>query len=296
MGKAAETEQSIVLGDGRRLGYAEYGDPNGAPVFYFHGSPGSRLEALVYDAAAKEAGVRLIAPDRPGYGASDFLPHRQFDHWPLDVAALADALAFGRFGVVGLSGGGPHVVACAVALRDRLTSATIASGAGPIDAYLARSRSRFGRMLRRAGLPGTRLFLNLGLRLLPFMLRRSSAERMSTWVDRQVLARLDMRVAFRADFIEAFRHGSRGARHEFGMHTRGWPFALKDASMTVHLWHGGVDVVVPDDIGRYVAAGLPDCRARFLAGEGHLLIVDHIAEMLRVAKSADDVARALAPR
>lgn len=290
------TSLTITLDDGRRLSYAEYGDPDGSPVLYFHGSPGSRLEGALTHEAAVAHQLRIIAPERPGYGNSNFQRGRRFDDWPRDVAALTTALGIDRFAVVGLSGGGPHVVACALAMPERIVAAAIVSGAGPVDAYIARSRSRLGRMLRRVGLPFGRAVIQLGIRILPWALRRTTAERMSTSADRRVLARLDQRERFRTDLLEGLRPGARGAVQEFGLHLRPWPFDLRDVGITIHLWHGEADVIVPIDIGRYVAGHIPDCRAKFVAGEGHLLIVDHIDEILRVVRHAHDVERALAPR
>ncbi len=123
----------LRLADGRQLGYAEYGRPDGIPVFYFHGFPGSRLEARLLHASAARAGVRIIAPDRPGCGLSTYQPRRSLLDWPADVAALADALALSSFGVVGISGGGPYALACAWQLPDRLTSVTLISSLGPLD-------------------------------------------------------------------------------------------------------------------------------------------------------------------
>ena len=106
--------RDITLPDGRRLAYAEFGTPDGRPVLYFHGAPSSRLEPLlVGDDAWRANGLRVIAPDRPGVGLSDFLPKRGFSQWPNDVVALADALGLERFGVIGMSGGGGYVAACA---------------------------------------------------------------------------------------------------------------------------------------------------------------------------------------
>jgi pimeloyl-ACP methyl ester carboxylesterase len=86
------TESHIVLPDGRRLAYAEFGAHGGRPVLYFHGSPSSRLEPLlVGDKVWTRHGLRVIAPDRPGMGLSDFQPGRGFSHWPADVAALPSA-------------------------------------------------------------------------------------------------------------------------------------------------------------------------------------------------------------
>jgi pimeloyl-ACP methyl ester carboxylesterase len=275
---------TLGLPDGRVLSYAEYGDAAGAPVFYFHGSPGSRLEARLTDDAARRLRLRIIAPERPGYGNSTFQAARTFADWPRDVQALADALAIDRFAVLGLSGGGPHVAACAVMMPDRLTAAAIVSGAGPVDAYIARSRSRAGRFFRRATLPLVRMWTSVGIRLMAVGLRRTPARRMSTYVDPPVLASLEAREAFRDELLEGLRPGTRGARHEFGLHLRPWPFALDDVAVEVHLWHGTADRVVKHDIGRYVASHLPACRATFVEGEGHLMIVERIEEILRAVK------------
>src|SRR5689334_19202051 len=100
------TQNHITLPDGRRLAYAEFGDPGGNPVLYFHGAPSSRLEPLlVGDEAWGRKGLRVIAPDRPGIGGSDFQHGRGFSNWPTDVVALADALGLDRFAVLGNSGG-----------------------------------------------------------------------------------------------------------------------------------------------------------------------------------------------
>src|SRR2546421_4137372 len=122
--------------DGRTLAYAEAGDPAGAPVLYFHGLPGSRSDfnLPLFQEALAESGVRVIGVDRPGFGASDFQPGRRYEDWAADVAAVADELAVDRFGVLGYSSGGPYVVACANALRDRLTFAGIVSGVAPAEA------------------------------------------------------------------------------------------------------------------------------------------------------------------
>ncbi len=74
--------ETLRLEDGRLLGYAVYGDPEGWPIFYFHGFPGSRLEAQLADRVAARMGIRLIALDRPGFGLSDFKPRRTIFEWP----------------------------------------------------------------------------------------------------------------------------------------------------------------------------------------------------------------------
>lgn len=100
----------IQLHNSRKIAYCEYGDPGGQAVFYFHDTPGSRHEPLHADQAAQEHGYRLIAPDRPGIGRSDYQEGRTLLGWADDVSQIADQLRLNTFGVIGASGGGPHVL------------------------------------------------------------------------------------------------------------------------------------------------------------------------------------------
>src|SRR5215471_20729905 len=127
------SDNIISLRDGRKLGYAEYGDPAGKPIFFFHGLPGSRLQRHPDGSIAIELGARIIAIDRPGYGLSDFQQGRTLLDWPDDVAQLADSLQIDQFAAIGLSGGGPYLLACAYSIPERINSATVVSGMGPVD-------------------------------------------------------------------------------------------------------------------------------------------------------------------
>ena len=114
------------MADGRRLAYAEWGDPDGKPLFLFHGAPFSRL-FCPDEPATLAAGVRLITVDRPGIGRSDVLEARSWGDWPADVVALAGALGIDRFAVVGWSYGGNYAAACAALIPSRVTAAGVVS-------------------------------------------------------------------------------------------------------------------------------------------------------------------------
>jgi pimeloyl-ACP methyl ester carboxylesterase len=102
------TDGGIVTADGRRLAFAEYGDPAGRPCLYFHFTPGSRLDPLVvfHDKAELLDGIRLVAIDRPGFGRSDRQPGRTFLDWPADVTAVTDQLGINTFSVLEVSARG----------------------------------------------------------------------------------------------------------------------------------------------------------------------------------------------
>jgi pimeloyl-ACP methyl ester carboxylesterase len=123
--------KTIRLRDGRTLAYAEFGEPSGKTLFYFHGGADCRLEARLLTKQAKQAGIRLIGVDRPGMGLSSFKAGRRLLDWPNDVVELADNLLIDRFAVLGVSGGGPYALACAHKIPDHLTACGIIAGEGP---------------------------------------------------------------------------------------------------------------------------------------------------------------------
>ena len=283
---ASKPDNVVRLKDGRLLGYAESGDLAGKPLIFFHGMPGSRLMAKLGAEAAHKLGVRLIAPDRPGYGLSDFKPGRTFLDWPADVSELSGALGIDRFSVAGVSGGGPYAAVCALKMPERLEAAGIISGVGPFDAPDAtagmsrQNRLLFGAARRVPWLVNAPMWLmaqgtrRLGDRAIRFMMRAMPEP------DRAVLARPEVMAAFMEDAKEAFRNGGRGAAWEAVMYARPWGFRLEEISMPVHLWQGEVDVNVPPTMGRYQAEAIPNCRASFYPNEGHLLLVDRMEEIL----------------
>ena len=279
--------QTIQLRDGRRLGWAEFGDPQGKPVFYCHGWPGSRIEASLLDAAARRCKVRLISADRPGLGLSDFQQGRSFADWPQDVAQLGAALKLGEFAVLGVSGGAPYAAACALGIPSQLSRVGIVSGMGPVDRPQALDgMSWWNRLLISAArrLPRSVRFLyglaSLGIRRTPrvvlFLLRRMLPE-----PDRSVLARAEIRQFFPGHLREIFRQGARGSSQDGEMYLKAWNLPLGEVGLPVHLWHGDVDAAVPASMGRFLSRQLPHCQTRLWAGEGHIsLLIDHADEIL----------------
>ncbi len=280
---ANSTEQTLRLNDGRLLGYAEYGDPEGRPLFYFNGTPGSRVEARLADALSRRLRIRLIGTDRPGYGLSDFKPGRRFTDWPDDVLQLAQALHIERFGVLGFSGGGPHVAACALRIPQRLTVAAIVSCSVPSEARGTTERMPLQRRLLHSvaqRLPWLERFLMWNIALTTrhspsLMISQMGA--MMAEPDRAVLARPDVRAMFIDNFVEAFRRGTRGATYDLSLVARPWGFQPGDITEEIYLWHGEEDT----NVGRVVSRAIPNCRATFLPGEGHLLFWNHMEEILQ---------------
>jgi len=282
-----KTGLQVKLSDGRLLGYAEYGGPQGKPILYFHGFPSSRLDWLLSDSnnVAAELNARIIAVDRPGMGLSDHKPDREILDWPDDVAELADALKLDRFAVLGMSGGGPYAATCAYKLPERLTATGIVSGMGPSDAPGAKEGLSWTW-------PGKPRFVRwLVFKLLASGLRRDPEKVYKRFVtsmkkalaepDALVMDQPGMSEIFFDGFKEALCSGTGGASRDAVLYTRPWGFDLHDIKADVHLWHGGMDKNVLPSVGRYVADAIPNCNANFLKDEAHLsLPYNHIREIL----------------
>jgi pimeloyl-ACP methyl ester carboxylesterase len=285
VGQASEG-RVLQLADGRRLGFAEYGISHGQPVFYFHGHPGSRLEARFAHSAMAAAGFRVLALDRPGYGLSDFQQGRAIKDWPSDVAQAADQLRIDSFAVAGASGGGPYALACAWRLRDRVSQAAVISGVAPYQVagitQGMRWQNRVGFRLgaRWPALAGAvARSMQRSIASAPDQTIEGIARAMSA-TDAQIVRRPEVREILIADIREAFRQGSRGAAWEIVLLGRPWGFSLREIEPEVHLWQGGADTLVPPAMGSYLAQQIPHCEFRLLPGEGHLLIIDHVHDVI----------------
>ncbi len=281
--------QIIRLRDGRALCFNRLGAVGGRAIFYFHGWPGSRLEAAVLEDPAKSLGVEVVAVDRPGYGLSDFLPQRLILDWPRDIGELAAFLGLKTFSVVGVSGGGPYAAACAHAMPERLDAVGIVCGLGPPDvpgatrgmAYLNRALFFLARKMPWLG---GLLFDNLAgiLGRNPSLIVSPRMTAGLPEIDRETLRNPIARDALTGSMAEAFRQGPAGARHDGLLYARPWGFPLEAIEIEVKLWHGELDVNVPVSMGRAVAQRIPRCRAQFHPHDGHIsLPFNHAAEILR---------------
>lgn len=277
--------QTLRLHDGRRLGYSEWGDPAGKPVLYLHGLHSSRL-AMYRDAAFFAAQhIRFITVDRPGIGLSDFQRGRTISGWPNDVAQLADALGLGKFAIVAITGGGAYALACAASIPDRLTGVAIVSGSAPLDAPGIAISGTMGKLFALARSTPWALWALYAL-LVPHIRRQPQrvhgliTGRLSA-ADQRVAERPEVRQMQIPMFLEAFRSGYRGETREIALESRGWGFQLADIAIPIHLWDGDQNTLIPPSHAEYLARIIPMARLHICHGEGHLLIIDHMEEILR---------------
>jgi len=280
------TERHIILPDGRRLAYAEFGKPSGTPVLYFHGAPSSRLEPLLIgDEVWSRLGLRVIAPDRPGIGGSDFQPDRGFSDWPKDVVALATALDLERFAVLGNSGGGPYAAVCAAKIPERLNAALVVSGGWQMNLPEAKDNMPFVN----------RLFLILAGHappLLRLMLKAMGSS--STFEREKELAKLKARVppadyaafaepgrieALHEMMRECMRGGTKGPAWDLRLYMCEFDFKLAEIQMPLKLFHGERDVNAPIALVRRMVVELPNAQLVTYENESHLsTLCNHVDE------------------
>lgn len=266
------------LPDGRKLAWAQYGDASGRPVLFFHGGPGSRLPLFP---GQGDVEVRLICVERPGFGESTRHPQRTLAGWADDVAAFADAIGLERFSVIGYSAGGPHALACASKLGERLTGAAAVGCGAPADMQGMDWRRRvLYFMARRAP-----WLLRLTYRSLPDPKKHPEklVRKMLAGLpepDRKLLERPEIFRAGVEQTVEGVKHGFDGMIDEVTLLAKPWGFDLSSIKAPVTLWCGTEDTAAPMSMSEYLAANIPGARLRRAEGKGHLCIIEHWPEIL----------------
>jgi pimeloyl-ACP methyl ester carboxylesterase len=298
-------EGRFQLPGGRRLGFAEYGDPAGPLVFWFHGTPGGRRQLpLVGRRAAENLGLRVVVVERPGSGLSDPHAYDAVVDWATDVGHLADLLEAERFGVVGLSGGGPYALSCAgaPALADRVAAVAVlgsvtpsvgpdATAGGVID--LAR---RFGSLLSALRRPLAAGVSGLLMPVLPLghFLYQAVAKAMPEG-DRRVFADPEIKSMFLDDITLVARGRFQAIVDDARLFGRDWGFRLADVTVPVRWWHGDADPIVSHEDALAAVALLPDAELVLRPGESHLggfATADEILEFIHSVLSAESTASA----
>lgn len=271
-------EGNIAVGEDRRIGFAEFGAPQGRAVFWLHGTPGARrqipTEARVY---AEHHNIRLIGVDRPGIGASTPHQYETILAFADDLRTIADTLGIDKMAVVGLSGGGPYTLACAAGLPDRVVAAgvlgCVAPTRGPdaISGGLMRLGSAVAPLLQVGGTP-----LRLGASLLIRAARPVASPALDLYgllsprADRHLLARPEFKAMFLDDLLNGSRKQLAAPFADVIAFARDWGFRLDEVKVPVRWWHGDHDHIVPFSHGEHVVSRLPDAKLLHLPGESHL--------------------------
>jgi pimeloyl-ACP methyl ester carboxylesterase len=283
--------RTATAADGRVLAFAEWGDPDGAPVFSLHGTPTSRLWRDPDEGRYAAAGARVVTYDRPGYGGSDRHRGRRVADCAADVAAIADALGLDRFAVTGRSGGGPHALAAAALLPERVTRAESVVGIAPFDAAGLDWLADMDAMNRREigwALAGEDVLHAELVREAAGILERIEADAARVlgdeWqldeVDRLALARPELAAVTREAFREAFRTGVWGWVDDDLAFVSPWGFDVAGVRVPVRVVLGAADALVPRGHGEWLAARIPGAELVVLEHAGHFAAPDAVDEQL----------------
>ena len=273
-------ERIVYLADDRAIGVAEFGPADGRPVLWFHGTPGARRQ--VPPAArrlAVEEGVRIIGVERPGVGASTPHLHDDIRGWVGDVEQVIDSIGVDQVGLIGLSGGGPYVLACAHDLEDRVTAAVVLGGVAPTVGDDAPSGGVVD-LARRFSAPiqAVRTPFGQGLTFVARALK--SIDDIAIDVYSRWLSPAGDRAAFespgmKAMFLDDLNRGAAGIGlyslpTDLVLFGRHWGFSVRDITVPVRFWHGDADHLVPLDHARHLVELVPDAELTVRPGESHL--------------------------
>jgi pimeloyl-ACP methyl ester carboxylesterase len=283
--------------DGRQLSTQVYGDPDGKPVFLLHGTPGSRLGPHPRAAVLHRLGVQLIAFDRPGYGKSDRLEGRRVADAATDVLAIADAYGLDKFAVVGRSGGGPHALACAALLPDRVTKAAVLVGLAPrgahgLDWYDGMTQSNVSEHAAAAngpeGLAAMTEAAADAVRADPASLLASLQDQMPD-SDRRVVADPGIRAMLLQTYAEGLRTSADGWIDDVLAFYLSWGFDPAMVTVPVLLWHGAVDNLSPVSHAMWLADHIASATVVIQAGAAHFSALDVLPDILRWLSSESRV-------
>lgn len=283
--------RTLERSGGRKLGFAEYGDPEGMIVLGFHGVPGTRYMFRPTAASALRLGMRIIAPDRPGYGLSEPQPDRLLSDWLDDVAALLEHLSIDRFSLVGISGGAPFATITAAHYGDRVRALGLVSPMGPVaEVYqsieMPKLQQRFfldlpsrEKLVKWGSSSANAIFkmapsacYDLSIRTLPP-------------ADREIMQRSEIKSHVIEDVKESLKFNGNGARADFVIFSQPWNVDYSCITARTVLWQGLEDTIVP--IGAALALGkkISGCKTIELAGEGHFWGLREVDEILERVQS-----------
>ncbi len=278
----------LSLPDGRSLDVAVSGPDGAVPLLFHHGTPGSKVPVGPLERGAHARSLRLVTWSRPGYGGSTRRPGRRVVDDADDVAVLLESLGAERCVVAGWSGGGPHALASAARLPDRVAGVLSISGAAPATVpdldFLAGMGQQNHEELgaARAGEPELRAYLEAeapGLRDVQGDGVAAAMETLIPPVDRAALAG-EYGVELAANLRESVRTGIDGWLDDDRALLDGWGFAVEEVTTPTFVWQGSEDLMVPFTHGQWLADHLPQVTAHLLVGEGHVSTASHTLDSM----------------
>ena len=271
-------EGTVAVRGDRRISFAEYGPRRGPAIIWMHGTPGARrqipLEIREY---ADQQGVRIIGLDRPGIGSSTPYLYPNILDWTHDLELILDTLAIDTVRLIGLSGGGPYVLAAGAALPDRVYGVGVLGGLAPTqgpdaaEGGIIQLAVTLAPLLAAARVP-LGIAITQGIRLV----RPLAGSALDLYAavqppgDKNLLSRPEFKAMFLDDLLNGSRFQTSAPLNDLVLFTKHWGFEAADVRVPVRWWHGNDDHIVPFRHGQHVVDRLPDATMTVIDGESHL--------------------------
>jgi pimeloyl-ACP methyl ester carboxylesterase len=283
-------DQHLILNNGRKLGFAEYGNLEGYPIIYCHGSQSSRLEMHFDLAFAIENDLRIITVDRPGHGISDFNSTGSILGFARDVKQLTDHLNIDMFSVAGMSAGAPFALGIAYLFPENVYKSSIISGFAPFNKESKRHLSKEVKMMLNLA-KSFPFLLKILLRLQVKQLNKNPKKALKGFLkimgqpDQEILKNDSVMEVIENMFTEAFRSGSKGVAYEISnLLVREWGFKLDEVRVPVVFWQGERDNNVPFEWAELMNNEIHNSKLKKYPKEGHLIIFQYAEEIFKDLK------------
>ena len=296
-------EGTVAVRDGRRLSYAEFGDPAGEAFIWMHGTPGARRQ-IPFDARtfAEEQGLRIIGIDRPGIGSSTPHLYPNILDWTADLEILADTLGIGTFRVIGLSGGGPYTLAAGAALPERVKALGVLGGVAPLvgpDAItggIINIAPYAAPVLKLVRVP-----MGYAMSRAIRVIRPLAGAAIGGYAalqpagDKNLLREIEFKHMFLDDLLNGSRFQVSAPMADVVLFARDWGFTAADVQVPVYWWHGDSDHIIPHAHGEHLAARLPEAVFTTVPGQAHLgglgIAPEVLTTLLQVGNPVSGVAQ-----
>ena len=276
--------ETTTTTDGRTLAYEVVGDPDGTPVFWQHGTGDSRLCKHPDDSVTAGLGIKLVTADRPGVGGSSAKKPRTILDWVADAEAIADAAGLQQFVVAGHSGGGPHALAIATGLGDRVTKIGLAASLAPFDHGVEKGMvkdkdlqlifklAHVKWVARAAGKVESKYYEK--------HLHSFVAHCAKEWpADAAIFTDPVLEPMFEAEFAAAFEQGGVGALDDMWGFLD-WGFVPDGVTQHVEMFVGDADDILDPAMSTSLSERLPDATLHTWPGAGHYGVYGRWQEFL----------------
>lgn len=260
------------------------GSADAPTIVYFHGTPDSRLARHPDPAATEEAGVRLVAIDRPGFGHSSFDPAGTPTTLADDLAVLLDRLGVKQVGLLAWSAGAVWALGTAAALSYRISSVCLVGGLVPVEAFgdpevrAAAGDTRIGMLDTAVELGPTVAGELIGPMLVPDPATTAVAREHlraghddTDTADFATIAGAEDQMA--AAICDSVRHGTAGVSHDVTVQYTPLGFSLAAVTAPVRLVYGVRDSTCPPEFGSWYAKALADATLDVLPDAGHAVLL-----------------------